>query len=89
MKEKHLLILLFLIIAVGLISLFVIKDNGTRCMVDPFRYIAEEYKDEGIRCSCFFDDKKYIPFYFDSYGKTPLSIGNESKLNLMNYTIPF
>ncbi|MFA6190649.1 MAG: hypothetical protein WC711_04055 [Candidatus Staskawiczbacteria bacterium] len=45
-----------------------------KCMTSPFTYGAEKVSQGNlsVMCSCYFNDIKYAPFYFD---KNKVSIG--------------
>ena len=53
--ETILKISLLLLISIGIIALYTIKSEGTKCMADPFRYSMNTLQrgtDDAVICSC-------------------------------------
>lgn len=70
-KADYYLIAFFIaLLIIGLASLWVIKQEGSKCIADPLQYSINYYSKEisPLACACSFNNPLYAPFYIDRNG---------------------
>ena len=79
--NKLSIIFLIVLIALAIVFLIVVKNEGSKCMADPFKFsldMLQKQTDKPVTCSCTSGDRTVIITNNkdDSYSFTELDIKN-------------